>query len=217
MHYFPIVDFMKLSLYKFSNKYFSKIGNPFSSSGFTLIELLAAISLTTIVVGAAGFGVVTIMNANAKSESKTQRRVELNRALDYIAEDIRRASDVSSVSSSSSFYGSGTGVLSLNIPYKPNLEYYVRESTSTWIGPNTINRRHSDSSNDNALVDAITEPTSEPTCSDGTLEGANGFYACIINDRTVELYLYGKLGDDSEPYQVTTKVFARSASPSSGS
>jgi len=70
----------------------SKIINPRRySGGFTLIELLAAVSLTTIVVGAAGFGVATIMNANAESESKTQRRVQLNRALDYITEDIRRA------------------------------------------------------------------------------------------------------------------------------
>ncbi|PSP00516.1 MAG: hypothetical protein BRC53_00345, partial [Cyanobacteria bacterium SW_6_48_11] len=66
----------------------------------------------TVVVGAAGFGVVTIMNANAKSESKTQRRVELNRALDYIAGEVRQAEAINKVSPPASSEFSASTIVS---------------------------------------------------------------------------------------------------------
>lgn len=154
MHYFPIVDFMKLSLYKFSNKYFSKIGNPSSSSGFTLIELLAAISLTTIVVGAAGFGVVTIMNANAESETKTQRRVELNRALDFIAEDIRRAktaTDDPTTLTTDWSWDSNLGAVSANPKPKLYLEIPLSVEEMS-AGSNLIKVPNHSFSNGNAVM-----------------------------------------------------------------
>lgn len=64
------------------------------SAGFTLIELLVAMTLTSIVVAVAGSGLVTIMGRNSKTEAETERRVNLNRALDFIADDIRTASKV---------------------------------------------------------------------------------------------------------------------------
>lgn len=69
-----------------------------SSAGFTLIELMIAMALTTIVVSAAGFGLVSMTNNNKKAEAKTQRRIELSRALDFISDDIRMASSISDTS-----------------------------------------------------------------------------------------------------------------------
>ncbi len=62
-----------------------------SSAGFTLIELMVAMALTTIVVSAAGFGLVTMTGSNKKAEAKTQRRIELSRASDFIMDEIRMA------------------------------------------------------------------------------------------------------------------------------
>jgi len=86
---------MKLSFHRFSCQFAAKFPCK-TASGFTLTELLVAISLSSIVVSGAGFGLVTIMEANAKTEKEVQRRTDLNRALDYITEDIRMASQTSS-------------------------------------------------------------------------------------------------------------------------
>lgn len=62
-----------------------------ASAGFTLIELLVAMSITTIVVTIAGSGLIAIMQNNNKAEAETLRRIELNRALDFIMDEIRTA------------------------------------------------------------------------------------------------------------------------------
>jgi prepilin-type N-terminal cleavage/methylation domain-containing protein len=191
-----------------------------SSAGFTLIELLVAMMLTTIVVSIAGFGLVTIAAANNKAQAETERRVNLNRALDFIADEIRMSN---SVNTGSSLTISGaTGVLHLTIPSdstNPNRVYYIGPSDSNWVGPNTVFRAvgtyttTATVSGGSMLVDAITAPVSAPSCS-GTLAGANGFYACVQNNRMVDLYLYGKLTDaynnQTGTYEVKTRVFARS-------
>lgn len=66
------------------------------TSGFTLVELLVAIAITGIVISAAGFGLVNILQANKKAEAATERRRELNRALDFIAEEVKMASNIRS-------------------------------------------------------------------------------------------------------------------------
>jgi len=263
-----------------------------TSAGFTLIELLVAMSITTIVVGLAGSGLVTIMDANNKGEAETQRRTNLNRALDFISDEVRMASSVSDssvtaptwssgwslggVSPSAKIYvqiplsadsidGSadtinisnhgfsagnavmftGSGVttanlsantvyyvttdptantfkvsaslsnanngtaINLNSPIIGSLTanrlliYYIRENTSTWLPPNTINRSAGPcsttpnyaESNCPALVDSI---------------AANGFIASVTSSRQAELTLIGKLSKNStETYPVNTKAFAR--------
>lgn len=73
----------------------SKIVNTQSrTAGFTLIELLVAMSLTVIIVSITGFGLVAMMTKNSKAEAETLRRAELNRALDFIADEVRMANNV---------------------------------------------------------------------------------------------------------------------------
>lgn len=76
-------------------KHFSQIfGIQTTSAGFTLIELLVAMALTSIVLSLTGFGLVTIMQKNAKAQGETSRRTELNRALDFIADEVRMANSI---------------------------------------------------------------------------------------------------------------------------
>jgi prepilin-type N-terminal cleavage/methylation domain-containing protein len=91
------------------------------SAGFTLIELLVAMSLTVFVVGLGGFGLVAIMKNNSKAETRIQRRAELNRALDFIADEVRMASRVSDTATVPSWASSWTLVGS-----SPSAQLYVQ-------------------------------------------------------------------------------------------
>lgn len=79
-------------------KIFKKANTQSLSAGFTLIELLVAMSLTLVVVSFTGFGLVTIMTSSSKAEAKVQRRSEINRALDAIANEVRAAKRINPTS-----------------------------------------------------------------------------------------------------------------------
>jgi prepilin-type N-terminal cleavage/methylation domain-containing protein len=64
------------------------------NEGFTLIELLVATSIMSIVVTLAGFGVVAMLQQNKTAASESDRRANLNRALDYIANEVRTAKSI---------------------------------------------------------------------------------------------------------------------------
>lgn len=194
-----------------------------SFGGFTLIELLVAMAITSMVVSITGFGLVTIMKRNSKEESETARRVELNRALDFIADDIRMANKVEAASSytidpvSPALCAVPKPVLHLTIPDSPtnnHVVYYfndINSCTSTWLKPALIKRVQNvtttpiPGSNGSELVDAITNvditpscPTDLSTVSPTPVSGkVKGFYACTnsSNPRVVELHLIGKLTD----------------------
>jgi type II secretory pathway pseudopilin PulG len=60
-------------------------------TGFTLTELLIGAAITSIVVGAAGFGLVQIMRTSQKGNTQAERRSEVARAYDFISDEIRRS------------------------------------------------------------------------------------------------------------------------------
>lgn len=62
--------------------------------GFTLMELIIAAGLTTLVLAAAGTGLVTLLNANQAAEQRQGQRQELERAMAFISDDIRAAQRV---------------------------------------------------------------------------------------------------------------------------
>jgi prepilin-type N-terminal cleavage/methylation domain-containing protein len=59
------------------------------TAGFTLTELLVASAITSVVL--AGSGLMTLLTADQAAEQRQNRRQELNRALAFIADDIRAA------------------------------------------------------------------------------------------------------------------------------
>jgi prepilin-type N-terminal cleavage/methylation domain-containing protein len=177
-------------------KTYLKIYNVHSSSaGFTLIELLVAMALTTIVVTAAGFGLITIMDNNKKAEAKTERRIELSRALDFMMDEIRMARRINTTTNttttasaavtasntatafSPSLGSTGTIVLYLEIPLSPTtcsgspgptfdrVVYDIRSSTSTWLSPRTINRYGRIPGNNGTI-----DPCSNPVASEALVD-----------------------------------------------
>lgn len=127
------------------------------SAGFTLVELLVAVAITGIVITAAGFGLVAILQANKKAEAATNRRIELNRALDFMAEEVKMASNIEEnvaidvqASLASDFPSDcdvpSDGVDCALILQIPNVDqriiYYVWRpaDNSPWLGPKVIYR-----------------------------------------------------------------------------
>jgi prepilin-type N-terminal cleavage/methylation domain-containing protein len=193
--------------------------------GFTLIELLVSMVIMSLVVTLAGSAFVTLLKENRKAEYETQRRTNLNRAMDYIANEIRQSSNIQP--------GSASGeVIRLEIPQlsidaiRGRLDYGAPTTSiySVADGAGVWQDDHSKTItlDGNILVDGIKAPSDAPDTTDcptteGTLTGSNGFYACVYEGgNKVDLYLYGKLSDDrndpnyNKPLEVKKTVFTRS-------
>ena len=65
-----------------------------SNSGFTLTELLVGLLMSIFVIGALGFGLMQILRVTQKGNSETLVRNESSRALDFISDEMRRASAI---------------------------------------------------------------------------------------------------------------------------
>ena len=79
------------------NKEFQKLlkkNKSKSNSGFTLTELLVGLFMSIFVVGALGFGLMTVLRTTQSETSKVAARNETSRALDFITDEIRRASTI---------------------------------------------------------------------------------------------------------------------------
>jgi prepilin-type N-terminal cleavage/methylation domain-containing protein len=103
-----------------------------SSAGFTLIELMIAMALTTIVVSAAGFGLVTMTGSNKKAEAKTQRRIELSRTSDFIMDEIRMARRINTTTNSTTTAGDAVVAANTAISFEQ-----AEDSVSTPPKPST--------------------------------------------------------------------------------
>ena len=62
-----------------------------SNSGFTLTELLVGLVMSIFVVGALGFGLMTVLRTTQSETSKVKARNEASRALSFISDEVRRA------------------------------------------------------------------------------------------------------------------------------
>ena len=209
-----------------------------STAGFTLIELIVAIMLSAILMGMTGYGLSIMTSKNQLAEVETQRRVQLNRALEYISEDIRMTRTINlassyTINSVTPTCAVATPILSLTLPNgaaTKTVVYYLNDLSScannqtVWLQPGVIKRVDLgssssltiDDSSGQELVDAISN-TVAPACTSGTIApttNAKGFYVCLdspTNARKVELHLRAKLNAQSpEIYQVSSQAFSRS-------
>jgi len=190
-----------------------------SNSGFTLTELLVGLIMSIFVIGALGFGLMTVLQTSQSENSKVKARTENSRALDFISDEVRRARivETSTTGSGKSFDPSTeTVVLVLNIPEistTGKIVYYLKSSSAPWKGPQVLYRWGPPLQNDGsygtgdistwraqALIDGIndTTVTSPCTVSGGTVTPVTptGFYACITgagtNTNTAQLFLTGQ-------------------------
>ena len=159
------------------NKKFPKfLKKPQPNSGFTLTELLAGLFMSIFVTGALGFGLYQIMSATAREKAKTDVRNEASRAVEFISDELRRASAIEvdnslgnlntadnpstpdideSVAPNFSLPNGGTARLALQIPgVEQRVIYSVAPplSSSSWQGPLVLYRWGPDLGNDGAYT-----------------------------------------------------------------
>ena len=208
-------------------------------NGFTLVELMLAAVATVAIIGAAGYGLVAIVSSKNTADASTVQRQNLNRALNYMTEEVRSASAISTTGSTTGITGFPllpTGsqvVLVLTEPSMPNpIVYYVAPAQSPWLRPNNIVRWGPDINPDgsydtssysaNPLVDLInTNPSgASTTCTAGWLSvpstNLQGFYACIApSGKVADVYLGSVFTDGSgklSTFIVNSRMYARSVS-----
>ncbi len=78
-----------------------------SDQGFSLIELIVAGAISIIVILVAWTGLVSAMNLSQVAESRAHRQTELNRALDFMTNEVRMAR---SINQSASLTANGANV-----------------------------------------------------------------------------------------------------------
>ena len=180
-----------------------------SASGFTLTELLISSFIGVLVIGATGYGLTNLLRGNKTATAQTNKRTEINRAMEFISDEIKRADtiDVDPATAFAAVPNPPSGaqpVLALKIPGVKNagvvspIIYFVSSprdaDTSVWKGPKVIYRfgpplgTAGEYTNGawalEPLVDGISEDTATVTCDDDETaspsNGALGFYACIL-------------------------------------
>ena len=207
------------------------------SAGYTLTELLIGAGISVVVIGAAGMGLMNLMRGNNTSTAEADRRAEVNRALEFISDEVRRAETIElnpgSVSNLPSGFGTNgeEAVLALDVPNlgqknpDDKVIYYVKpkpNNDNTWLGPNIIYRYGPplDTSGgsytngnwvEQALIDRVNNQTITPTCSGGTAIPAKGFAACVdSSEKIAKIYVNGKFsGNSSDEYKADMQVYAR--------
>jgi prepilin-type N-terminal cleavage/methylation domain-containing protein len=119
------------------------------SAGFTLTELLVASAIMGMVVAVASAGLLAIIRANDRAREQIIRRSELNRALDFIADDIRGATLISYTKPPGWTEAAAAPYQPLFYLVKPSpsggtlptVAYYIRSTRGVvWQGPRVLYR-----------------------------------------------------------------------------
>lgn len=200
------------------------------NNGFTLTELMVGVAIAGVVIASLGFALVTLMGIDQTSQSDGDRRVEIDRTLSYLSNDIRQARSVNlptGYTVNPTACATNTPVLHLRNPDNTNTVYYIRDISGcnniVWLKPNMIYRvqrttggldlpdpPHAIPNNvGNEIMDAVQPPTTAFTCPSGEQAGANGFYVCLENSRSLTIHLFGR-GSQGQTMPVqSTRVAVR--------
>ncbi len=126
------------------------------TAGFMLIELLLALAITGIVISLSGSGLYALMNANQRSQNDTNERLELERAVAFMTDEIKMSQQImtsipiepkgKNILKSASGSSSVQVVLMLKPAANSGLIdpiiYYLANppNASVWLGPRVIYR-----------------------------------------------------------------------------
>lgn len=166
-----------------------------STSGFTLVELLVGMVITSIFLIFAGSGLISVLQTHRQAEAEIDQHVKFNRAIDFIADDIRESKAVSTTAPSGWIVPTNySAILYLTKPNDSTVAYYtlVAASGHDWQGPQVIYRATTSNSAGNPLVDRVSNTS--PGCSgSGTLGFEVSPAPLTPSDRSVRLCLLGDL------------------------
>ena len=139
---------IKKNIQFFLQNYKTRQSSLNTDEGFTLLELLVATAIMSGVLTIAGIGIVAMLQQNRKALSESDRRANLNRALDYISNEVRMAKSVTAPTVT--LPSGAVGVLQLTIPLYScgalssdktyTVVYYTFNSSGLWQLPKSIKR-----------------------------------------------------------------------------
>ncbi len=125
-------------------------------AGFTLMELLLALAITGIVISLTGSGLYALMNANQRSQNETTDRLELERSLAFMTDEIKMSQQIMTSipvgSKGEKIFNSASGSSSVQVVLvlKPAANsgltnpiiYYLADPPNAivWLGPRVIYR-----------------------------------------------------------------------------
>jgi hypothetical protein len=201
-------------------------------TGYTLPEILLGASISFVVIGAAGWGLINMLQGNKTSSVQAESRTEVNRALEFISDEVKKAEAIetdptANVPAGLTIPTGGQAILALDLPNmgQANTDnrviYYVRSKPDDkWLGPRVIYRYGPPLDNNGnytngtwvnqPLVDRVDDQTLTPSPCTGTAISGTGFAACVNNNKkTAQVYISGVFGDSNEEYQANTQVYAR--------
>lgn len=165
--------------------------------GFTMVELITATAIMGLLISMVWGGLITVMESNQKKAAELDRKHELNRAADFIADDIRAGSKVAI--DVTLLGGPNQGLFEIRSEDDtPLVAYYVTpKGTSDWKGPYVL-RRKLPSKKTQALVDGISNSLSLECLSDlGVTKRKGGVRVTLLSDKTLKICLVGHLGDEN--------------------
>lgn len=164
-----------------------------STPGFTLVELLVGMVATSILISFAGSSLVTVLQIHNRVEAEVDQQVKLNRALDYISDDIREAKAVSTTAPPGwTVPANHTAILYLTKPDDSTVAFYSRASGSNWRGPLVIYRAMASNSTGTPLVDGVANTA--PGCFGSGTAGLEVSPSPLTTmNRSVTLCLLGML------------------------
>jgi prepilin-type N-terminal cleavage/methylation domain-containing protein len=196
-------------------------------SGFTLTELMVTLVMSGIVVLATGAGLVNLNSLNRKTEISSERQVELNRALNYLSNDVRESRSAQNTAPASWRHPSGyTAVMFLDQPFKvvdrtPDdpaddrdqvVGYYVKSPTAKegWHADIVIYRVFYGGRGYviTPLVDGLTASPPLRCTGSGVVSGNTGFQVYIDRGQ-VKVCLQGNTGETTPPYFVESLAVMR--------
>ena len=171
--------------------------------GFTLLELLAASMMTIFVVLAAGYGTMVVMKENTASSVASDTQYNLNRAVDYITDEVKSATSIFTTFPTNS---SDSNYTQCNVsPYAPILGiksgssaivYCLKQTTNAdvWLGKNVIYRAEGSTGSPQALIDLIADTPQSSACQNSGWTKIpttpKGFFVCVNSTgKMVELHL----------------------------
>jgi hypothetical protein len=195
-----------------------------SESGFTMTDLMVGAGLTALMVAGGGTAIASMVDASTTSNAKSERRVEMNRALEFVSTEVQRASGISDTLSlpselSTELANGSTGintstvtpVLQLTLPGgNDKVTYFTADPVNgSWRGPKVLYRWGPSFAADGSYVNPGDASAWETV---PLLDRLNGFTASV-SGRSVQLNPTGqikKLLGRQESYAVSLNTGVKS-------
>lgn len=139
-----------VSLQKKSARLVRQAHQPVRQAGFTITEVLLASAMMVIVISVAGDAVINLLRSNYRANAGTEIQNNLNRTLEFVSDEVRRASiiaDSEAAITSTQVPTGARAVLAFQIPDPNNpgqarlneqIVYYTKGPENSLTGPRVL-------------------------------------------------------------------------------